>query len=92
LRNAASDSVVTGEKAGVGSSHKKKTPGIASLREVTMCFEFEWLYWAQMAQEEEQRRKDAANRADARDADRVPGSSGPLADPPRQEQREPLHA
>lgn len=30
-----------------------------------MCFEFEWLYWAQMAQEEEQRRKDAANRVDA---------------------------
>jgi hypothetical protein len=61
-----------------------------------MCFEFEWLYWAQMAQEEEQRRKDAANRVGAQsgrlddDAMAIPSTS--LADAQRQEQRKPLHA
>jgi hypothetical protein len=65
-----------------------------------MCFEFEWLYWAQMAQEEEQRRKDAANRIDAQsnpqldglhaDAMAIPTAS--LADAQRQDQRKPLHA
>ncbi len=61
-----------------------------------MCFEFEWLYWAQMAQEEEQRRKDAANRVDARstrlDDDAMAIPSTALADAQRQEQRKPLHA
>lgn len=61
-----------------------------------MCFEFEWLYWAQMAQEEEQRRKDAANRVGAQssrlddDAMAIPSTS--LADTQRKEQRKPLHA
>jgi len=65
-----------------------------------MCFEFEWLYWAQMAQEEEQRRKDAANRIDAQsnaqldrlDDDGMAILSGPVADAQRQDQRKPLHA
>lgn len=57
-----------------------------------MCFEFEWLYWAQMAQEEEQRRKDAANRVDAQSDLRSSPLIQPLADSQRQEQRKPLHA
>ncbi len=57
-----------------------------------MCFEFEWLYWAQMAQEEEQRRKDAANRVDARSDLQSSPLIHPLADSQRQEQRKPLHA
>lgn len=61
-----------------------------------MCFEFEWLYWAQMAQEEEQRRKDAAQRVAAQSTrlheDELAALSGPLADAQRQEQRKPLHA
>ncbi len=61
-----------------------------------MCFEFEWLYWAQMAQEEEQRRKDAAQRIAAQSSrlheDDMRLAPGPLADAQRQEQRNPLHA
>jgi hypothetical protein len=67
-----------------------------------MCFEFEWLYWAQMAQEEEQRRRDAANRVDTQssgqsvtsddDAIRSSTLTQSLADAQRQEQRKPLHA
>jgi hypothetical protein len=57
-----------------------------------MCFEFEWLYWAQMAQEEEQRRKDAANRVDARSDLQSSPLIQPLPDSQRQEQRKPLHA
>jgi hypothetical protein len=54
-----------------------------------MCFEFEWLYWAQTAQDEEQRRKDAANRFDPQQPVGVPGQ--PL-DPRRQNDPQPLHA
>lgn len=28
-----------------------------------MCFEFEWLYWAQLAQEQEQQRRQAARQS-----------------------------
>lgn len=30
-----------------------------------MCFEFEWLYWAQLAQEEDRRREQLKRDADA---------------------------
>lgn len=54
-----------------------------------MCFEFEWLYWAQMAQEEEQRRKDAAKQVDPLNAAPV---RDPQAVPQRQENPQPVHA
>ena len=101
LRSAAWESVVTTKNPGVASIHKKKTLSARTLQEVAMCFEFEWLYWAQMAQEEEQRRKDVAKRVDALGPDALSSTahdsmshpvSGPLADPQRQEQRKPLHA
>ena len=57
-----------------------------------MCFEFEWLYWAQMAQEEEQRRKEAAQQADAQSGRLHGGETAVVAEAQRPEQRKPLHA
>lgn len=32
------------------------------MEEVTMCFEFEWLYWAQLAQEREREENEKARQ------------------------------
>jgi hypothetical protein len=52
-----------------------------------MCFEFEWLYWAQIAQEEERRR--AAEAASRRET--ATGSTEPGAER-RPDRAEPAHA
>jgi hypothetical protein len=51
-----------------------------------MCFEFEWLYWAQLAQERE---REAAERA-GKAADNT--STTPARVPQQQEQPVSLHA
>jgi hypothetical protein len=33
-----------------------------SMEELTMCFEFEWLYWAQLAQEREREENEKARQ------------------------------
>jgi hypothetical protein len=56
------------------------------LKEITMCFEFEWLYWAQLAQEREREEADKAGKA----ADTT--SPVPARVSPQQEQPVSLHA
>jgi hypothetical protein len=57
-----------------------------SLKEITMCFEFEWLYWAQLAQEREREEAEKAAKA----ADKT--SPTPARVPQPQEQPVSLHA
>lgn len=52
-----------------------------------MCFEFEWLYWAQLAQDDERKRKDAED--EARQAKEL--SSSIPQRPMRTEEQEPAH-
>lgn len=53
-----------------------------------MCFEFEWLYWAQLAQEKEQRRREADEQAGTAAAQAPEGKPLPQHDDTRQ----PAHA
>jgi len=56
------------------------------LKEITMCFEFEWLYWAQLAQERE--REEAGKAVEAADKT-IPT---PVRVPQQQEQPVSVHA
>lgn len=50
-----------------------------------MCFEFEWLYWAQLAQEREREESEKTRQAGE-------ASAKPASAPQRHEQPDPVHA
>jgi len=54
-----------------------------------MCFEFEWLYWAQLAEEREREESEKASKAAKAANSTIPT---PARVPPQQEQPVSLHA